>query len=387
MTSRIKDFGELRVAWLMPSAKAGAHWLPIWTTFLEHFKDTVFFTTQVWEEFDSESSYAKAVCQLGDIKSIWVNKKGLGYHHGFLKLPFNIILYLARFRPKIIISNAFSMWSLIAILLKPLFAWKVIILYEGSTPNSDFKNSKLRLGARRFISKNSDAFIANTKSAKKYLIDFIGIDKDQIVNGPYLLPDKSLMLSKVQQEKVDFSKMKRPIFLSVGQVIDRKGIFELIEACSHLNSKGFLDYTLIIVGDGSESVRLDNQIEKRKLAEQVVCVGRVDYGQLGYYFQESDVFVFPTYEDTWGMSCLEAMAYGKPVLCSQHAGCSELVEDGINGYIIDPYQPIHMANKMYSLVDTCLVKKMGECSAEIIGSYVSAGSVSIFNKAIEIALK
>jgi len=65
--------------------------------------------------------------------------------------------------------------------------------------------------------------------------------------------------------------------------------------------------------------------------------GRVHYGDMPAYYAACDALVMPTLEDNWSLVVPEAMAAGKPVLCSVHNGCwPELVHDGENGWVFDP---------------------------------------------------
>lgn len=380
---------ELRIAWLLPSISAGAHWQPILSRFLQSFNNTFFFTTEVWKEFDSQASYAHAVRQLGKIRSIGSDNHSQtpGYHHGYMKLPFNIIYYLAKFKPQVIISNSFSVWSIIAVMLKPIFSWKIIILYEGSTPGSDFKSSRFRTVFRRFVAANSNAFVANNNSAVKYLTEFLRIESRKIIAGPYLLPEKKLMENSPKFIDYDFSRLKKPIFLFIGQIIKRKGIYELVDACAYLNQREFSNYTLLIVGGGQETDQLKEKITKHGLSKQVLFIGRVDYDQLGVYFRASDVFIMPTFEDTWGMVTLEAMTFEMPVLGSKYAGSSELISDGVNGFLIDPFAPSDIAEKMsFFLNDPKLSLTMGANSRKIINQYSSDYSNRVFKEAIKICL-
>jgi glycosyltransferase involved in cell wall biosynthesis len=88
---------------------------------------------------------------------------------------------------------------------------------------------------------------------------------------------------------------------------------------------------------------------------------------LGAYFQQADIFVFPTFEDVWGMVVPEAMVFGKPVLCSNGAAAYELIAEGENGYIFDPHDPPALAEAMQRFLDNPdLIKSMGERSRQII---------------------
>jgi glycosyltransferase involved in cell wall biosynthesis len=70
------------------------------------------------------------------------------------------------------------------------------------------------------------------------------------------------------------------------------------------------------------------------------------------------------------MVILEAMAFGKPILCSKWAGASELIMEGENGYLFDPHTPQAIAQAMRRLLDNPdLISSMGQRSQEIIAQY------------------
>ena len=127
---------------------------------------------------------------------------------------------------------------------------------------------------------------------------------------------------------------------------------------------------MLIVGDGPQRSELEDFIKSRGLEDRVKWAGWVKYGNLGAYFQTADVFIFPTLEDIWGMVALEAMAFGKPILCSKWAGTAEMVVDDENGYIIDPHQPDQVANQMKRFINNAsLIQSMGERSRQKIASH------------------
>ncbi|MBI2933651.1 MAG: glycosyltransferase family 4 protein [Planctomycetes bacterium] len=116
--------------------------------------------------------------------------------------------------------------------------------------------------------------------------------------------------------------------LFVGNVIAKKGITYLMEAYRRL---GIPEAELLLVGPmgypreyGPDQLRGARQI------------GRVDQIVLQGYYQDADVFVLPSLLDSFGMVALEAMACGTPVIISRSAGASELVRDGIDGFVVEP---------------------------------------------------
>jgi glycosyltransferase involved in cell wall biosynthesis len=162
-------------------------------------------------------------------------------------------------------------------------------------------------------------------------------------------------------------KQNRPIFLYVGRIIHRKGIKLLLEACALLQAQGYHNYSLLLIGTGEQREELEAFVKDHKLESQVTWVGWVDYGCLGAYFEQADVFVFPTLEDIWGMVALEAMVFGKPVLCSKWAGAAEMIVEGENGYIFDPYKPEELAIAMRRFLDQPeLIHSIGQRSQQLI---------------------
>ena len=68
----------------------------------------------------------------------------------------------------------------------------------------------------------------------------------------------------------------------------------------------------------------------------VTFAGRVPLGEIGTYFQNSDLFCMPTHLEPFGIVFIEAMAYGLPIVSTRIGALPDLVEDGINGYLIAP---------------------------------------------------
>jgi glycosyltransferase involved in cell wall biosynthesis len=102
------------------------------------------------------------------------------------------------------------------------------------------------------MSRYADAFVANSYGAKDYLIDGVGAKPESVFTRTYLVPDaKTLQQSLEKNESKDLTQ-KRPVFLYVGRITPRKGLKTLLEACSILQSQGYKDYTLQVIGTGEQ---------------------------------------------------------------------------------------------------------------------------------------
>ncbi len=361
------DRNELRIAWLVPEVELGAYWQPVLREFTKIFKNTVFYTGRVWSGFDPTLPGASAIQLVGETKFVETEKIETGYDRGFIVVSPSIIGYLLKFRPHVVFPQAFSLWTVIVAFLKPLLRWKIAIIYDGSSPNTDFRDSSFRTFVRRILVRFADAFVANSNAGKKYLMEVLNVPEDKIFTRTYLVPDAGALLKRLDQTQPPNLQLKRPIFLYVGRITARKGIKTLLEACAILKNQGYVDYSLLIIGKGDQREELEAFIKECDFEEQVTWAGWVEYGNLGAYFQQADIFVFPTFEDVWGMVVPEAMVLGKAVLCSNGAASCELILSGENGYIFDPSSAQELADKMQIFLDyPDLIESMGERSREII---------------------
>lgn len=369
---------SIRLAFLVPSVELGAYWLPVLKELEQLYPQTVFYTGQLWPGFDPNLPGASVIQKVGNGRYIPLIKTG-GYARGFFLISPAIIGYLLKFKPQIVFAQAFSLWTLLAWLFQPLGRWKLVIIYDGSSPNSDFRDSPFRTFFRKLMSRSSVAFISNSLLGNQYLTEALDVPENLIFHRVYLVPDPQSLQPQGEKGSAIHLTQKRPIFLYVGRITQRKGIKTLLEACSLLKTQGYQDYSLLIVGEGDQRQELEQFIEEKELKTQITWVGWVDYQSIGAYFQQTDVFVFPTFEDVWGMVVPEAMVFGKPILCSQGAAALELMEDGKNGYIFDPQNPQQLATVMAQFLDHPeLISTMGTRSQELIANYTPQSAAKAF---------
>jgi len=128
--------------------------------------------------------------------------------------------------------------------------------------------------------------------------------------------------------------------LYVGSLIGRKGLDLLLPALAETDH----EIRLIVVGEGSEEQVLRRQAEECKITDRVIWKGYLEGDALRQCYQESDAFILPTREDCYGLVILEAMCASLPVIASQYAdGAFDLMEDGVQGRIVDPYNTAELA--------------------------------------------
>jgi glycosyltransferase involved in cell wall biosynthesis len=381
-----------RIAWLFPSLEFGNYWQPIFREITRIYKHTCVFTGN-WPGFLDGYEGSFFIRVVGKTFSVDHELNKENYTTVYINASPKIIFYLLNFRPQVIFASGFSIWTVLSVLLKPFKRWKIVIAYDGSSPTIDYINSPFRLRIRRLISGFSDAFITNSHAGKHYLIDTLGIEAKKVFRRPYQIADVSVLLGNLnlsQSDNILTQSLKSNSgtrFLYVGQVRHRKGIHLLLKACVLLKKQG-LDFSLWIVGDGSQRSELEAFCQSEGLTDCVQWFGYQRYNDLGIFFKDAHVFVLPSLEDTWGMVVLEAMAFAKPVLCSRWAGASEMIKPEKNGFIFDPYEPKELADKMQKLCQNWeLISEMGQQSQQIMSEHTPQVVAQFLAEVVEFVMK
>lgn len=384
-TTQKTSMNNLRIAWLLTSAFY--YWHPMLSYFAKQFPQMKAFSAN-WRGYAPGFEDSFAVEIVGERKIISLTKAETGYGNNFTYLPLNIVGRLLKFKPQVIFSNSFGIWTLLALLFKAIGRWKVVIAYEGSSPSVDYRNSLPRLALRRTMVAAADACITNSRAGQAYLTEVLNAKAEKVFVHPYEVPAADSLVGQVTDTPPQLASLQEPIFLFVGGIVPRKGLQCLLDACMILQEKDCDRYTLLVVGEGKQREELETLTQEKGLGDRVRWIGRVDYSQLGAYFAKADVFVLPTLEDTWGMVVLEAMVLGKPILCSKWAGASELIIEGDNGYCFDPYEPEKLAQLMCCFInDSNLATSMGEKSQQIMAKYTPEAAAQFLSQVSSFVMK
>lgn len=142
----------------------------------------------------------------------------------------------------------------------------------------------------------------------------------------------------------------------VGRLVEEKGIFDFIEALSILNQSG-VDVRGLVVGEGQERARVESLIREWGLESRVEAVGWVAPNRVRATMAACDVFVGPskTASDGWveaqGLTFLEAMTVGLPVVATRSGGIVDAVRDGETGWLVSEGSPTELAAAIRAVFD------------------------------------
>lgn len=138
-----------------------------------------------------------------------------------------------------------------------------------------------------------------------------------------------------------------------------KGVDFLLESFSKIVGD---NVRLVIVGDGDLKNHYINIAKQKGVEDITIFAGRVSNEDLPKYYAASDLVVLPsiTMGEAFGMVLIEAMATGKPVIGSNLPGIRTVIDNDINGYLVEPKDTNELASKMRYLIDNNDVcKKFG----------------------------
>lgn len=199
-----------------------------------------------------------------------------------------------------------------------------------------------------------DAQVAVSKSVLQNIRKYWGqkFAKRQPVLIYNSIPIPSNLPVRTSREESGF------IIGTAARLTEQKGISYLIEAAS-LVTQQIPNVTFLIAGEGDLRETLQSQIIQKGLANTVHLVGR--YSNVYEFISQLDLFVLPSLWEGLPTVVLESMAAGVPVVATDIPGTDELIEDGVNGWLVPPKDPKALAEKIiFALRSAHLRKQVAE---------------------------
>jgi len=136
----------------------------------------------------------------------------------------------------------------------------------------------------------------------------------------YYKKESEVIYPPVDTEKFSLSKVKKDYFLIVSRLSPYKRIDLAVDAF------GKLGLNLIVIGEGSQKKELE-----KKAKSNIKFLGFLNDQEVLKYYKECRAFVFPSFDEDFGLTPVEAMACGKPVIAAGRGGTRETIKEGITG--------------------------------------------------------
>jgi glycosyltransferase involved in cell wall biosynthesis len=211
---------------------------------------------------------------------------------------------------------------------------------------------------RQVLRKNSQTWFLNeddrsifidkklVKPERTFLLPGEGVDTDTFYPAPYDLPDASPG-SPIHPAPTITPPPAKPItFLLVGRIIRPKGIVEYVAAAAQLRRQG-LSIQCRILGffDEPNPVAIPRQqLEEWSRSGVITYLGHTD--NVVPFMAQADCIVLPSYREGMPLSLLEGASMCKTLIATDTAGCRDIVEEGVNGYLCKEKNVASLVEKM-----------------------------------------
>jgi glycosyltransferase involved in cell wall biosynthesis len=213
----------------------------------------------------------------------------------------------------------------------------------------------------------ADRVIAVSDWAKHDIAKY-GVDRSKIVTIHNGINLDAYRPSGGERVREKYSVGDGKMLLFVGRMVPQKGVRYLLDAMpivleSHPGTK------LVLVGRGSLYDELRRQARELGLDGDAVFSGYMEEEELKEAYGACDLFVLPSTVEPFGIVIVEAMASGKPVVCTDSGGVREIVDDGISGFVVPSRSPGALAERISALLsDARLRSDMGRRGRETVES-------------------
>ena len=169
--------------------------------------------------------------------------------------------------------------------------------------------------------KKADIHIVASSFSKQAAL-FNGIPESHIIFAPYGVDNKAF-----HPWEKDYRHNLKVLF--VGEINQRKGIYQILEAAKALQPAGGIEFNLVGTGQGVAPELYTPYMP------YVNFLGRVPFEKLQELYGTSHVFIFPSMGEGFGLVIPEALSSGLPVIASKNCAGPDLIQDGYNGFLID----------------------------------------------------
>jgi len=203
---------------------------------------------------------------------------------------------------------------------------------------------------KKYIKKIRDCYdniqylIVLTAGLKKDYSKFLKVDsKTNVVSIPNMLVSYPNRVSKLDTKRI----------ISIGRIVEGKRVDEIIEIASLLDNS----WEFVIIGDGDKLDYIKKIVKDKKLYN-VKLLGFMQNQEALKYLKESSIFIMTSETEGLPMVLLEAFSYGVPAVCyATDSGVKDIVDDGLNGYVIEKRNRNEMIEKLKVLMGNSNLRK------------------------------
>ncbi len=254
-----------------------------------------------------------------------------------LSLPFRALWTLAAlarvlrdFKPNLVYIHFLSINALYILLLHYALRFKLVVSARGNDIQGIPQRSRIQRWMLTRLFRRANAILFCSAHLQRDAAPFLrGVPETTFIGvvGDGFNPEEFASPHPYSHPA--------PYLLAVGRLVEKKGFDLLIRAFASV-SQEFPQIELLIAGDGEERAILESEIKDLELEDRIRLLGFANREKTIALFWSSEFFVLSSRLEPFGIVVLEAMAAHKAVLATMSGGVVESIEDGVNGWLVEP---------------------------------------------------
>lgn len=238
---------------------------------------------------------------------------------------------------------------------------------------SPYHRQVLAAEAAMFAHPALQAVICNSQMVADEIVHFYGVDRSRLqviyngVDADSFHPRLRESHRATQRQALGIPE-QAPLLIYVGSGYERKGVPQLLRA---LARAGRQDTHLLLIGADRKLKSMRRLAGRLGIGERCHFLGPVQ--DVRPYYGTADGFVLPTIYDPGPNAALEALACGLPILTSYGCGAKEWVSDGVNGCVVDVFDPQALIDGVNRLTELALMASAHEAARASVAHLDLAG--------------
>lgn len=281
---------------------------------------------------------------------------------------------LVRIRPDLFVAAQLVRAGPMALVWQLLSGRPYDVWVYGGETSPQFTSMRSLTRLLHLVLQRARTVFTNSQYTTREMLAF-GLGEEAVVELP-LGVERSVFYpqQKSPAHLQRYALAGKVVFTTIGRLVERKGVDMMLRALGELRDE-LPPWHYLIVSDGPYRPRLEELVGELGLQQQVTFTGYVDQTELVAYYNLCDVFAMPNRQvghesesslsvEGFGMVFLEAAACGKPVIAGRSGGAVYALEDGYNGFLVDPQDVDDLKRAIRELLDPARRDAMGEAGIE-----------------------
>jgi 1,2-diacylglycerol 3-alpha-glucosyltransferase len=181
--------------------------------------------------------------------------------------------------------------------------------------------------AGKLLLRNADAIIAVSSAVER--------DSKIMTEKPiYRIFNGIDLEDSISNVSFPYDTEGKLIITTVARMTKKKGVQNIVGLAPALLEKN-KNLLFVMIGDGPLRKKLEKKVEETGLSRNFYFTGEISRKEVLGYLDKADIFALPSIDEAFGVSILEAMSKRVPVVAMNHSGVSDIITNGVNGYLAD----------------------------------------------------